>query len=175
MRWMMLAGLAAGLLAAAPGGAEAQKKDRYRISPEEIAERQDFMTAFDAVRQLRSQWLKSARPRGDLGSGAFAINPYRPKPQAPGSAEGQEPEQQASASAAMASRDAAMASAGRKRVDPVVYIDEVKQAELEEALKSVRIGEVSEIRYMNATEASARFGAGHEAGAIMLATRRMPK
>jgi hypothetical protein len=56
-----------------------------------------------------------------------------------------------------------------------VYIDEVKQAELEEALKSVRIGEVSEIRYMNATEASARFGAGPEAGAIMLATRRMPK
>ena len=175
MQRLVLAGVA-GLLvltAGAAAPAAAQKKDRYLISLQEIQERQDFITAYDAVKSLRSQWLRPARPKGDMGAGAFGASPYRPKPEKPG-AEGSGGENSAAGEAAAAARDAQFNDANKKKVQAIVYIDEMKQSgdDLEDILRSVRIAEVAEIRYMNGTEASARYGAGHEAGAIMVKTNR---
>jgi hypothetical protein len=60
----------------------------------------------------------------------------------------------------------------KQKVDPVLYIDEVKQDEVEE-LRNIRVVEILEIKYMNGTQASGRYGAGHEAGAILLTTNRL--
>lgn len=172
MKRMLVVGMlvlgAAVSQGAAP--AEAQKKDRYRLTLAEIDERQDLVTAHDAIRQLRSQWLKPARPRGDFGSGAAGAKPYRPKPEAPGAEGGAQPQADPGAAAAAAMGDASRAPS--RRVDPVVYIDDARQSEMEESLRSVQIAEVLEIRYMGGTEAIAKLGPGHEAGAILITTRR---
>lgn len=175
MQRLVLAGVV-GLLALAAGSATpaaAQKKDRYLITLQEIQERQDFITAYDAVKSLRSQWLRPARPKGDLGGGAFGASPYRPKNEKPG-AEGSGGQNNAAGDAGVAARDAQFSAASQKKIQAIVYIDEMKQSgdDLEDILRSVRIAEVAEIRYMNGTEASARYGAGHEAGAIMVKTNR---
>ena len=51
---------------------------------------------------------------------------------------------------------------------PIVYVDEVKFGDLE-VLKNIRTEDVKEIRYLRSGEAQARWGLGHEAGAIMVA------
>lgn len=51
---------------------------------------------------------------------------------------------------------------------PVVYVDEVKFGDLD-VLKNIRTEDVKEIRYLRSGEAQARWGLGHEAGAIMVA------
>lgn len=170
----VLVGMALAGWVVTVGGApaEAQKKDRYLLTVQEINERQDLLTAYDAVKQLRSQWLKPARPKGDLGGAAFASSPYRPKPETKDGGAGA---QDASAEAAASARDAQRNEAARKRVDPILYIDEMRQPDLEDGLRTVRIAEIVEIRYMNGNEALARYGAGHDAGAILLRTLRAPR
>jgi len=58
------------------------------------------------------------------------------------------------------------------KVPPVLYIDDVKQEEIEE-LRNIRVAEIAEIRYLSGTQAIGRYGEGHEAGAILLKTNRL--
>jgi hypothetical protein len=50
----------------------------------------------------------------------------------------------------------------------VLYIDEIKQQDGLDQLKNLRASEVLEMRYMTGNEASGRYGAGHENGAILV-------
>lgn len=51
-----------------------------------------------------------------------------------------------------------------------VYIDENRLGGLE-ALRTVRIASVDLIRYMDGIQATARYGRGHDGGAILVTTR----
>jgi hypothetical protein len=53
-----------------------------------------------------------------------------------------------------------------------VYVDGVKQENIDD-LKNIRVAEIAEIRYMSGNDASGRYGAGHESGAILLKTNRL--
>ena len=54
---------------------------------------------------------------------------------------------------------------------PRVYIDGQLRGELDE-MWAILPGEVGEIRYMSASDATTRFGTNHIAGAIVITTRR---
>lgn len=53
----------------------------------------------------------------------------------------------------------------------VVYVDGVRHGGFD-ALSSIQTVDIDRIRYYNAREAQARFGAGHAQGAIQVTTRR---
>ena len=152
----------------------AQKKDRYLITVEEMKEREDLTTAHDAVRLLRPQWLKTARGRGSLGSGAFGSAASRPASRNTSSEDNPTASVDAASQTANSDRDRMMADEANKKSGPVAYIDDVKQESVED-LKNIRIAEIAEIRYMSGNDASGRYGAGHESGAILLKTNRLKK
>lgn len=152
--------------------AAAQKKDRYFITVEEIKEREDISTVHDAVRLLRPQWLKTARSKGGLGSASFGSAASRPSSRNTGSEDNPTGSIDAASQTANADRDRMMADEANKKSGPVAYVDDVKQESVED-LKNIRVAEVAEIRYMNGTDASGRYGAGHESGAILLKTNRL--
>ncbi len=162
-------GLTAGSTTAA-----AQKKDRYLITVEEIKEREDISTAHDAVRLLRPQWLKTARSKGSLGSAAFGSAASRPAGRNNGSEDNPTGSIDEASRTANATRDRMMADDANKQSGPVAYVDDVKQESVED-LKNIRVAEVAEIRYMSGNDASGRYGAGHESGAILLKTNRLKK
>ncbi len=141
----------------------AQKKDRNLITVEEIKEREDIASAHDAVRLLRPQWFKASRSRSNVGTGALGSSRSR-----------SEDNSDAASQAANSERDRMLADEANKRAGPVLYVDEVKQESVED-LKNIRIAEVAEIRYMSGNDASGRYGAGHESGAILLKTNRLKK
>jgi hypothetical protein len=65
--------------------------------------------------------------------------------------------------------------AGRdKPLEPAVYVDEAKMYALDD-LKNVSAREIQEIRYLSGNAAVARWGSGHEYGAIMVTTIRRAK
>jgi|GEM_PF-2375153 len=192
-RWTALA--VAGALAAAlaaPAGAqsvdvkptEKVKRDKYVLTAEEIAERSDITNAYDAVKLLRSQFLKATRAKGGL-TGNFDGGGYRPDvisrppgspaPASTGGGNPGEPKPEGglgpSSSSGDKSSEYGSASGGNKSVTAVLYIDEVKQADIEE-MKNVRAAAVLEIRYLTGNQAAGRYGAGHEGGAILLKTNR---
>jgi len=166
IRWLV-AGLAVGLVAAVhPNAAAAQGKgDRYVLTLEEIQSREDITNAYEAVQRLRGQWLKTARSRGSLGgTGSTAqASGGRSTPERPGAEGGV---------SSPPTDPMARVGPNRGKVSPVLYIDDVKQDDIEE-LRNIRIAEIAEIRYMNGTSASGRYGEGHEAGAILLKTNRL--
>ena len=194
-RWTALA--VAGALAAvlvAPAGAQSVdvkptqkvKRDKYVLTAEEIAERPDITNAYDAVKLLRSQFLKATRAKGGI-TGNFAGGGYRPDvigrpgsgmgdppPTGTGGSSG-EPKPEGGLSPGGSSGDKSSeygsASGGNKGVNAVLYIDDVKQTEIEE-MKNVPAATVVEIRYMTGNQAAGRYGAGHEGGAILLKTNR---
>ena len=192
-RWTALA--VAGALAAvlvAPAGAQSVdvkptqkvKRDKYVLTAEEIAERPDITNAYDAVKLLRSQFLKATRAKGGI-TGNFEGGGYRPdvigRPPAspaPASTGGNpgEPKPEGGLGPGGSSGDKSSeygsASGGNKSVTAVLYIDDVKQADIEE-MKNVRAAAVVEIRYMTGNQAAGRYGAGHEGGAILLKTTRL--
>lgn len=194
-RWTALA--VAGALAvvlAAPAGAqsvdvkptEKVKRDKYVLTAEEIAERPDITNAYDAVKLLRSQFLKATRAKGGL-TGNFAGGGYRPdvvgKPVGMGGSGSTgtgtggtgEPKPEGGLSPGGSSGDKSSeygsASGGNKSITAVLYLDDVKQADIEE-MKNVRAAAVVEIRYLTGNQAAGRYGAGHEGGAILLKTNR---
>jgi hypothetical protein len=192
-RWTALA--VAGALAAvlvAPVGAQSVdvkptqkvKRDKYVLTAEEIAERPDITNAYDAVKLLRSQFLKATRAKGAI-TGNFDGGGYRPDvigrpPGAPAPAttggNPGEPKPEGGLSPGGSSGDRSSeygsASGGNKSITAVLYIDDVKQADIEE-MKNVRAAAVVEIRYMTGNQAAGRYGAGHEGGAILLKTNRL--
>lgn len=197
-RWTALA--VAGALAvvlAAPAGAqsvdvkptEKVKRDKYVLTAEEIAERPDITNAYDAVKLLRSQFLKATRAKGGI-TGNYAGGGYRPdvvgKPVGLGGSSSSggtggstgEPKPEGGLSPGGSGGDKASeygsASGGSNSIVAVLYIDDVKQTEIEE-MKNVPAPAVVEIRYMTGNQAAGRYGAGHEGGAILLKTNRLGK
>ena len=64
------------------------------------------------------------------------------------------------------------ARGGGASIGPVVfYLDGVKQQSVD-ALQTISKEIVREVRYLNATDATMRFGTDHTAGAVLVSTRR---
>lgn len=166
---LMVVGMA---LTVGSGSVLAQKKDRYLITIEEIKERQDLLTGHDAVRLLRPQWLKTARSKGSLGGASFGSASSRPAGRNTGSQDEPTGAIDGASQAANSTRDRMMADEAGKKSGPVAYVDDVKQESVED-LKNIRIAEIAEIRYLSGNDASGRYGAGHESGAILLKTNRL--
>jgi len=156
------------------------KRDKYVITAEEIAERQDLTNAYDAVKLLRSDFLKTTRARGSI-SGSSASGGYRPEVVGRPVREGTATTPTTSTGEprpTVGGRDDggagglyASSSGGAAATTAVLYIDEVKQPTIEE-MKNVRAADVVEIRYMTGNQAAGRYGSGHEGGAILLKTQR---
>jgi len=171
--------LAAGIAVVLSAPVDAQeekkakvKKDRYLITIEEIQERPDITNGMEAVRLLRSQWLRPARGKGNLGAAAYGPQAYRPASRSTGSEDNPRGEQDAASQAANAQRSAMIDEDANRKKGPVLYIDDVKQESVDE-LQNIRVAEIAEIRYMSGNDASGRYGAGHESGAILLKTNRL--
>lgn len=114
---------------------EAKKKrgDRNRLLQEEIVEAgAAIVTARDAVRMLRPQWLNPPMGR-------------------------------------MASSNVAGAGGGQQTL--VVYVDDVRQPDLE-ILTQVKASDIVEMRYLDQNRAVQYRGPGHEAGVIEIKTPR---
>lgn len=94
------------------------RRDRNRIVAAEW-EGLSLVTALDAVRQLRSNWLV---PRGRSGP-------------------------------------------------PVIFRNATRWGNDPNSLASIQLQSVIEIRYLNATDATTRFGTGYQGGAIIVTTR----
>ena len=188
MRKFGWAALALALLAVAPAAAqtvelkssEKVKREKNVLTADEIAERQGIINAYDAVKLLRPQFLKRSFAKGALGSsaegGGFSAG---------AGAGGKPPSRDIPLDQPRGSENPSYTS-GRKAgsgTDPlgnpkdsentgyaVLYINEVKQQSLDD-LKTIRVSEVLEIRFIGASQASVRFGPGHESGAVMLKTK----
>jgi hypothetical protein len=198
IRWTALAVAGAlAVVAIAPAAAQSVdvkpttkvKRDKYVLTAEEIAERPDITNAYDAVKLLRSQFLKTTRAKGGLASRGEGGG-YRPdvvgKPVGMGggssggsgtggsSGEPDKPAGSVGRESAGGTSEYGDASGGASGTSAVLYIDEVKQPTVEE-MKNIRAADVSEIRYLTGNQAAGRYGAGHEAGAILLKTNRMGK
>lgn len=52
-------------------------------------------------------------------------------------------------------------------IEPVVYVDGLRMGGLDQ-LRSIRAGDVEEIRYLGAADATTRYGTGHVGGAILI-------
>lgn len=148
------------------------KRDRYIITPEEIAEKSDITNAEEAVQRLRPQWFRVSRAKGGLGGASYGSKSYRPSAKSTGSEDNPSPDMDASASNANSKRDQMMAEDGKKEGGPVLYVDDVKQPSIDE-LRNIRVAEISEIRYMTGNDATGRYGDGHQSGAILLKTNRL--
>lgn len=190
-RWTALA-MAGGLAAvlAIPAGAQSVdvkptqkvKRDKYVLTAEEIAERPDITNAYDAVKLLRAQFLKATRAKGGI-TGSYASGGYRPdvigKPvgtssggSSGGGSGGEPPAVPTGSGGSDKTSEYGSASGGGSSTTAVLYIDEVKQTEVEE-MRNVPVAAVVEIRYMTGNQAAGRYGAGHEGGAILLKTNRL--
>ena len=196
-RWTALAvagALVMGL--AAPAGAQSVdvkptakvKRDKYVLTAEEIAERPDITNAYDAVKLLRAQFLKATRAKGGI-TGDFASGGYRPDvigqpvgtrggssggSSGGGSGAVPPPVPTGSSAGGEKTSEYGSASGGGSSTTAVLYIDDVKQTEVEE-LRNVQAAAVVEIRYLTGNQAAGRYGAGHEGGAILLKTNRLGK
>lgn len=167
------------------------KRDKYVLTAAEIAERPDLANAYDAVRMLRPKFLKPARAKGTMNGGTGRS--YRPKldPMSlggtsdPTPAAGTSPDPYkpsdtpAGGGSDGSSPYGGSSGGGSNALMPVLYLDDVKQgdatqqSEVEDRLKTVLVADIVEIRYIGGTEASGRYGSGHEAGAILVKTKRL--
>lgn len=159
------------------------KRDKNVITAEEIAEHKEVMDGYDVVKVLRNQWLRVTRSRGSALSSMGTSTPLRPPPGGcrPGSTDPYCQEAAGTGSSgtpvptergspyAESEVTSAVGAAG-----PVLYIDEIKRERLDE-LKTLKPDDIFEMRYMNGTEASGRYGSGHENGAILVKTIRFGK
>lgn len=55
--------------------------------------------------------------------------------------------------------------------EPVIYVDNLRAGGID-ALRTIRAGEIEEIRYLTPSEATTRYGTGHLGGAIAVVLRR---
>ena len=121
LQLLLLIGL--GGCATQQGNAASYRSDV--LSAEEIMET-SANDAFDAVRLLRSRWLR-ARAAPSIAS--------------PGSEYAK------------------------------IYVDNIPRSGGLDDLRSIPVGDIREIRYMNPSNATTRFGTGHAGGVIMVITR----
>ena len=54
---------------------------------------------------------------------------------------------------------------------PMIYVDQVRRGQVN-ALRQIEAGSLQELRYLNAGDATTRFGTGHAGGAILVSIRR---
>lgn len=188
LRWTALALTGAlALVAVAPVAAQSVevkpnqkvKRDKYVLTADEIAERPGILNAYDAVKLLRPQFLKTNWAKGALGASAEGGG-FQPRPSTDLS-----PPSRDGSSGGTSNPSKPVYTSGRKAgsgTDPngfplddkntgsaALYINEIKQYSLED-LKTIRVSEVLEIRYLTGSQAAGRFGPGHEAGAVLLKT-----
>lgn len=153
------------------------KRDKYVILPDEIAEHPDLIDGYDVVKVLRNQWLRVTRGSGrGMGSGSAAGGTYT-SPKRCGGEPGASPDPNCSGGGGSGSvvpresgtpyaeSSATMETAGP--TEPVLYVDDVKQVKLDQ-LKNLRVADIAEIRFLTGNQASGRYGANHEAGAILV-------
>lgn len=106
--------------------------DRNRLTRVEIDEAgSGIVTARDAVRLLRPQWLSPPMGR-------------------------------------MASSNMGTESGAAQQV--IVYIDDLRQPDIESSLVTVLAAKIAEIRYLDQNRAMQQRGPGHEAGVIEVTT-----
>jgi hypothetical protein len=188
LRWTALALTGAlAFMAVVPAAAQSVdlkptqkvKRDKYVLTAEEIAERPGIINAYDAVKLLRPQFLKTNWAKGAMGSSAEGGG-FQPRPSADltppsrdgstgGSSDPAKPVYTAGRSAGSGTDPDRFSSEGKTTGSAVLYINEIKQYSLED-LKTIRVADVLEIRYLNSGQAAGRFGPGHESGAILLKT-----
>ena len=183
-RWttLALAGLFTGALVA-PALAQSveikpaakPKRDKYVITAEEIAEHAEVKDGYDVVRLLRNQWLRPSRTSGSaLGSMAG------PEGRQPVSGCGRNSVDPAcSENGRVAPKESGTAYAdsdgrGGAQLVPVVYVDEIKRNGVDD-LRALRPAEIFEMRFLTGTQASGRYGSGHENGAILVKTVHFAK
>jgi hypothetical protein len=61
---------------------------------------------------------------------------------------------------------------GSRGTMPGVIVDGTPQAGGVESLRSMRASDASELRFLNSSDATTRYGTGYTAGAIVVSTRR---
>ncbi len=164
------------------------KRDKYVLTAEEIAERPDIANAYDAVKLLRPNFLKPTRAKGGMSAGSGGAS--RPKidyqstggdgGSSSGSSAGSTPDPykpsgtEPGGGAGGSSPYGGSSGGASNSLMAVMYLDDVKRGDVDE-MKSVLAADIVEIRYMGGTEASGRYGAGHEGGAILVKTKRLGK
>ena len=109
----------------------APRGDRNKLTQAELAQAGGVVTALDAIRLLRPQWLNP--PRGRIAS---------------------------------SNADGATGSA----TQIVVYLDDLRQPDLESSLITVKVETIVEMRYLDQNRAVQNRGPGHEAGVIEVIT-----
>jgi hypothetical protein len=155
------------------------KRDKYVITADEIAEHPDLKDGYDVVKSLRNQWLRVTRGSGSalagadpsvqtsLGKGCIKDPTGCTANQPAGSSP--VPHESGTPYAESGGTLNAISKAG-----PVLYIDEIKQQGIDQ-LRTLRPADIFEARYMTGNEATGRYGAGHENGAILVKTVRFGK
>lgn len=125
-RWCMLSLISGvlGIAACATGSGRSAPAPRDVLLADEI-QGTSAVTAYDAVRQLRPEWLRR-RGRSSIQNPRAEVL--------------------------------------------VVYLDGVRFGG-PEALRTITIGGVREIRYLDANDATTRFGTGHAGGALLIQTK----
>lgn len=162
------------------------KRDKYVLTADEIAERPDITNAYDAVKLLRPNFLKATRARGSMSAtGAYSggrpttdlssrsLHGSGESGSSGSSGSGDKPPSgaQTGSDAGGSSPYGGSTGGASTALMPVLYFDEIKQENVEE-MKNVRVADIVEIRYMGGTEASGRFGSGHEGGAILVKMKK---
>jgi hypothetical protein len=187
LRWspLALAGVLAAVLVAPVRAQQVElkptakvKHDKYLITADEIAERAELKDGYDVVRLLRNQWLRPSRTSGGAlggfatpapsrqpaaGCGRNSTDPACSTPGAPTPSERGSPYADADGGGATAAQFL-----------PVIYIDEIKREGVND-LRALRPADILEMRLLTGNQASGRYGAGHENGAILVKTVRFGK
>lgn len=126
-------------LAAAPGDAQAQRRDRDLITRDELVQSSQKNTdLYQAVRSLRSHFLQG--PRGPRSINATPPTVGSPNP--------------------------GTLRAG-ETPKAVLYVNDARSGDIE-MLRNIQTINVEEVRYLNPNAASMRFGQGHDGGAILV-------
>ena len=148
------------------------KRDKNVLTAEEIAERPEIINAYDAVKLLRSHWLRAVQAKGgamtrSYGAGQFTPDPAAHDPRVKGSSESPPPSASTAVTPGGGDPENSTGMA-------VLYVDDVRQESLKQ-LENLPVASLVQLKYMGASEASGRYGSGHEAGAILVTTQRLGK
>ena len=182
-RWttLALAGLFTGALVAPALAQNVEikpapkpKRDKYVITAEEIAERPELKDGYDVVRLLRNQWLKPSRTSGSALGSFAAPAPSGPAGGARGCGRNSTDPTCQETSGRPTPRESGTAYAdsdgsGGAPFLPVLYIDDIKRTGIDD-LRALRPADIFEMRFLTGTQASGRYGSGHENGAIVVKT-----
>jgi hypothetical protein len=188
LRWTSLA--LAGAMATAAGVTPALaqqveilptakvKRDKFLITTEEIAARQDLTNAYDVVKFLRPEYFKTTRPSGALAGRASTGGTPSEFSMRPPSRDGGAGSTPASGgtpsrgSGSATSDDGGFGAPGGGGVNTtaILYVDDIRRTSHDE-LKDIRATDVVEIRYLTGNQAASRYASGHEGGAILVKTK----